>query len=61
LVLFLLIACYGVGDSLAFVTCRKLHSELFKLIFSVCLINELKKRRQSMKCVEAAHRFSADL
>lgn len=49
LFLFLLIECYGVGDSLAFVTFSRLDDEFFKLILSLCLINELKKKRKARR------------
>lgn len=46
LFLFLLIECYGVGDGQAFVTFSRLDDEFFKLILSLCLINELKKKER---------------
>ena len=42
---FLLIECYGVGYSLTCMTFSRLDGEFFELIFNVCLINELKKRK----------------
>lgn len=43
---FMLTECYGVGYSLAFMTFSRLDGEFFELIFNVCLINELKKKKE---------------
>lgn len=51
----------SLDNSLAFMTFSRLDGGFFELMFNVCLINELKKGRQSVKCMEAGHHFSADL